>query len=58
LKCVIKQRLEHQFPQNWNPLVQNSPKAINYKSFKTELKYEEYLNILEIQDAILLVYQL
>jgi hypothetical protein len=35
-------------------LVQNSPKAINYKTFKTEFKYEEYLNILEIKDAILL----
>jgi hypothetical protein len=32
----------------------NSPKAINYKTFKTEFKYKEYLNILEIKDAILL----
>ena len=54
LKCVIKQRLEDQFLQNWNSLVQNSPKAINYKTFKTEFKYEEYLNILEIKDAVLL----
>ena len=54
LKCVIKQRLEDQFLQNWNSLLQNSPKAINYKTFKTEFKYEEYLNILEIKDAILL----
>jgi hypothetical protein len=28
LKCVIKQRLEDQFLQNWNSLVQNSPKAV------------------------------
>jgi hypothetical protein len=48
LKCVIKQRAGGQFLQNWNSLVQNSPKAINYKTFKTELKYEEYLNTLEI----------
>jgi hypothetical protein len=54
LKCVIKQRLEDQFLQNWNSLVQNSPKAINCKTFKTEFKCEEYLNILEIKDAILL----
>ena len=54
LKCVIKQRSEDQFLQNWNSLVQNSPKAINYKTFKTKFKYEEYLNILEIKDAILL----
>jgi hypothetical protein len=53
LKCVIKQRVEGQFLQNWNSLVQNSPKAINYKTFKTEFKYEEYSNILEIKDAIL-----
>jgi hypothetical protein len=40
--------------QNWNSFVQNSPKSINYKTFKTEFKYEEYLNILEIKYAILL----
>jgi hypothetical protein len=54
LKCLIKQRLEDQFLQNWNSLVQNSSKAINYKTFKTEFKYKEYLNNLEIKDAILL----
>jgi hypothetical protein len=43
LKCVIKQRLEGQFLQNWNSLVQNSPKAINYKTFKTEFKYEDHI---------------
>jgi hypothetical protein len=47
-------RLEDQFVQNWNSLVQNSPKSINYKTFKTECKSEEYLNILEIKYAILL----
>ena len=54
LKCVITQRLEDQSLKNWNSLVHNSPKAINYKNVKTEFKYEEYLNILEIKDAILL----
>jgi hypothetical protein len=54
LKCVIKQRLEDQFLQNWNSSVQNSPKSINYKTFQTKCKYEEYLNILEIKYAILL----
>ena len=29
-------------------------KAVNHKTFKTEFKYEDYLNILEIKDAILL----
>jgi len=32
LKRVIKQRLEDQSLQNWNSLVHNSPKAINYKT--------------------------
>ena len=52
LKCVIKQRLEDQSLQNWIFLVHNSPKIINYKTLKAEFKYEEYLNILEIKDAI------
>ena len=54
LKCVIKQRLEDRFLQNWNSLIQNSLKSINYKTFKRECKYEEYLNILEIKYAIFL----
>jgi hypothetical protein len=54
LKCVIKQRLEDRFLQNWNALVQHSPKSIYYKTFKTECKYEEYLHILEIKYATLL----
>ena len=53
MKCVIKQRVEGQFLQNWNSLVQNSPKAINYKTFKTEFKYEEYLNTSEIYVILL-----
>ena len=53
MKGAIKQRLEDQFLQNWNSLVHNSPKAINHGTFKTELKYEKYLNILEMKDAIL-----
>ena len=53
MKCVIKQRLEDQFLQNWNSLVQNPHKAVNHITFKTEFKYEEYLNILEIKDATL-----
>jgi hypothetical protein len=33
LKCVINQRLEDQFLQNWNSLVQNSPN----KQYPTKL---------------------
>jgi hypothetical protein len=58
LNCVIKQRLEDQFLQNWDSLVQNSPKSINYKTFKTEFKYEEYLKFLEIKYAILLCHNI
>ena len=36
LKCIIKQRLEDQFLQNCNFVVQHSPKAIIYKTFKTK----------------------
>ena len=43
LKCVIKQRLEDQALQNWNSLVHNSPKAINYKK-----KLKQSLNMKNI----------
>jgi hypothetical protein len=36
LKCIIKQRLEDQFLQSWNSVVQHLPKAIIYKTFKTK----------------------
>lgn len=43
-----------QFLQNWNSLIQNSSKAINYKIFKKNWEFEEYFNILDFKDAIVL----
>lgn len=54
LKSIVKQRLIDQFLQDWYSLVQNSPKSTNYRIFKTELKFEEYFNILDIKNAIVL----
>jgi hypothetical protein len=42
-----------EFLQYWFSFTLNSPISINYKTFKTECKYEEYLNILEMKYAIL-----
>ena len=52
LKTVIKQRLLYQYIQNWNSLIQNSSKGINYKNLKKKLEIEEYFNILDFKDAI------
>ena len=38
LKQSIKQTLLDQFLQDWNSSVHNSPKASNYRIFKTEFK--------------------
>jgi len=43
LKHKIKQTLQDQFVQNWYSNVQNSNKAISYRLFKTEFKFEDYL---------------
>ena len=43
LKQSIKQRLLDQFLQDWNSSVQNSTKSYNYRIFKTDFKFEEYL---------------
>ena len=54
LKAVIKQRLMDQFIQNWFSKIIDSPKAINYRIFKTKFEFEEYLNALEYTNAVLL----
>jgi hypothetical protein len=56
--CLYNKYLIIVASRNLNSLVHNSPKAINNRIFKTEFKYEEYLNILEIKDATLFAYQL
>ena len=54
LKQSIKQTLLDQFLQDWNSSVHNSPKAFNYRIFKTDFKFEEYFNILDEQNSFLL----
>ena len=54
LKQSIKQTLLDQFLQDWNSSVHNSPKAFNYRIFKTDFKFEEYFNILDEQNFLLL----
>ena len=39
----VKQRLRDQFVQEWYGNVQSSDKALTYRLFKTEFKFEEYL---------------
>ena len=54
LKQSIKQTLLDQFLQDWNSSVHNSPKAFNYRIFKTDFKFEEYFYILDEQNSLLL----
>jgi hypothetical protein len=59
IKCfgsseVRKQTLLDQFLQDWNSSIHNSPKAFNYRIFKTDFKFEEYFNILDEQNSLLL----
>jgi hypothetical protein len=55
-KKSIKQTLLDQFLQDWNSSVHSSPKASNYRIFKTEFKFEEYFNILDEQNSFLLCF--
>jgi hypothetical protein len=54
----IKQTLLDQFLQDWNSSVHNSPKASNYRIFKTDFKFEEYFNILDEQSSLLLSFNI
>ena len=48
--ALIRNRLHEQFTQEWHSLIQNSPKAINYRLFKDNFEFENYFNILEDKD--------
>jgi hypothetical protein len=52
LKQSIKQTLLDQFLQDWNSSVHNSPKETNYRIFKTDFKFEEYFNILDVNVCV------
>ena len=52
IKAKVKLTLIDQFKQSWYSNLDNSPKALNYRIYKHELKFENYLDILTKKDAI------
>jgi hypothetical protein len=58
LKLVFKNNLIYQFKQIWNSSIETSSEGGNYKLFKgelkLELKFENYLDILEDKDKFTL----
>lgn len=46
LKAKIKLTLIDQFKQNWQSILQSSAKALNYRIYKEELKFEHCLDTL------------
>ena len=54
LKLVFKNNLIYQFKQIWNSSIETSSKGGNYERFKGELKFENYLDILEDKDKFAL----
>jgi hypothetical protein len=55
LKLVVKNNLVDQFKQTWTSMTENSPKGDNYNLFKHDLKFEDYLDVLDDKDKFLLV---
>ncbi len=54
-KCFkhnVKSRIQDQFLQNWNSLVNNSSSCTNYRTFKKDFKLESYLLLLPTNHAI------
>jgi hypothetical protein len=47
LKLVVKNNLVDQFKQTWTSKIENSSKGDNYKLFKHDLKFEDYLDVLD-----------
>ena len=48
LKQSVENRLKDQFIQEWSAQVSTSEKAVNYRIYKSEFKFEEYLKILPV----------
>jgi hypothetical protein len=48
LKLVVKNNLVDQFKQTWTSMIENSSKGDNYKLFKHDLKFEDYLDVFTI----------
>ena len=47
---LIRNCLHEQFTHEWHSLIQNSPKANNYRLFKDNFEFENYFNSLEDKD--------
>jgi hypothetical protein len=43
LKLVVKNNLVDQFKQTWTSMIENASKGDNYKLFKHDVKFEDYL---------------
>ena len=55
LKLVVKNNLVDQFKQTWTSKIEHSSKGDNYKLYKHDLKFEDYLDVLDDKDKFLLV---
>ena len=55
LKLVVKNNLVDEFKQTWTSMTEHSPKGDNYNLFKHDLKFEDYLDVLDDKDKFLLV---
>ena len=49
---TVKLKHRDQFEQTWHSLIDDSPKANNYKLFKTSFQKEHYFELLEHKKAI------
>ena len=52
LKTSLKRRILDQFIQCWKAEIFESSKGLSYRIFKTEWKFEEYLDLLEKKDRM------
>ena len=52
----IKLRLTDQFKQNWHSTLQISPKALSYRLFKSNFRFEKYLDVLSDRAKIDLLF--
>jgi hypothetical protein len=53
--CDLMTSVVDQFKQTWTSMIENSSKGNNYKLFKHDLKFEDYLDVLDDKDKFLLV---
>ena len=54
IKDKVKNVLQDQFLQLWRADVDSSPKSLNYRIFKDDFKFENYLDILDYKNRVCL----